>query len=316
MSSGGRGHQQKRPGGRCTGERKGAKDHQPTPSRGGGGGCADPALALWDFQQCDPTKCSGQRLVRLGLVRAMNVRQSFPGIVLTPTATQVLSPADIGIVQRFGIATVDCSWKELGGVSWQKMSMGHPRLLPFCVAGNPVNYGRPYKLNCAEAYCMALAVVGMREFALRLIMNFRYGEAFWNVNAELIATYAACADAEQVQAAQEQYLSRHAEEANARRRQSSAPTENDDEDEERIVPLNKKQGRAKPLWQQLLDEAQDSNDSSDSCESEGNGSDTSGHDEPARQSTDSEDPEGLPVSKRDTMNQQERSEFAETPEPR
>ena len=59
-------------------------------------------VAMWDFQHCDPRRCSGKKLARHGLIREMRVGQKFRGVVLTPHATQVLSPADAPIVREYG----------------------------------------------------------------------------------------------------------------------------------------------------------------------------------------------------------------------
>ena len=51
-------------------------------------------LAMWDFEQCDPKKCSGRKLSRFGLVKTLKLQQKFGGLILSPMGTKCVSPED------------------------------------------------------------------------------------------------------------------------------------------------------------------------------------------------------------------------------
>ena len=40
-------------------------------------------VAMWDFEHCDPKRCSGKKLERHGLIKSIRIGQKFRGIVLT-----------------------------------------------------------------------------------------------------------------------------------------------------------------------------------------------------------------------------------------
>ncbi|KAB5591127.1 Ribosome biogenesis protein tsr3 [Ceratobasidium theobromae] len=166
-----------------------------------------------------PLQCGGKKLARLGLVVGLRVGQRFRGIVVTPQGTLPVSPADREIIVEAGVAVVECSWARLDSVPFAKIRSPHERLLPYLVATNPVNYGKPWRLNCVEALAAAFYIVGLDEYARILLDKFSWGHAFWNVNGGMLKRYKECADAAQVQAVQNDIVAELEADYRARRAQ-------------------------------------------------------------------------------------------------
>jgi pre-rRNA-processing protein TSR3 len=163
-------------------------------------------LRMWDFAQCDPKRCTGAKLARKGVFERMPLKQAFRGIVLSPEAKVAVSPADIDILEGTGMSLIDCSWARLQEIPFRQMQSGHHRLLPFMVAANSVNYGRPFKLTCAEAAAATLYICGKQKAARELLMDFSWGEEFFQLNKEVLDIYASCKDANDVVAKQNEWL--------------------------------------------------------------------------------------------------------------
>ena len=45
--------------------------------------------ACWDLDHCDPKRCSGKKLMKLGAIRELNIGQKFPGVVVTYVASRI-----------------------------------------------------------------------------------------------------------------------------------------------------------------------------------------------------------------------------------
>ncbi|MGM0590665.1 MAG: DUF367 family protein [Halobacteriota archaeon] len=154
----------------------------------------------------DPKKCTAKKLARFGLAELHRSDRATPyGVVLNPHAEQALSPADREKVGETLVA-LDCSWES---ASEARFSLpGEHRALPYLVAANPVNFGRPLRLTTVEALAAALVILGDPEQAERILSKFRWGETFLELNAEPLERYAACEDSTEVVAVQREYLER------------------------------------------------------------------------------------------------------------
>ncbi|KAJ5908926.1 hypothetical protein N7495_001608 [Penicillium taxi] len=164
--------------------------------------------ACWDMGHCDPKRCSGKRLMKLGLMRELHVGQRFPGVIISPNAKRVVSPADRELMEQHGTAVVECSWVRVKEVPWSRIGGKCERLLPYLIAANTVNYGKPWRLNCVEALAACFAICGHREWAEDVLKNFSYGPAFLEINSELLDRYAACETEEEVKKAEEDWLAK------------------------------------------------------------------------------------------------------------
>lgn len=61
-------------------------------------------------------------------------------------------------------------------------------------------------LSCVEAIAATLYIVGLKEEALQVIREFKWGDEFIKINQEPLDMYAEAADSEEVVAAQKRYL--------------------------------------------------------------------------------------------------------------
>lgn len=171
---------------------------------------------MWDLNQCDPKRCTGRKLMRHGLIKSQRLGQKFGGIILTPVAKKCVSIADKEIVEKHGICVVDCSWAKLEATPFHRMKGPHMRLLPYLVASNPVNYGKPCELSCVEAIAACFQIVGYPRAAESYLDKFKWGSTFLDLNEEVFKIYADCADSKAMVQAQQSYIQRIESEQNSK----------------------------------------------------------------------------------------------------
>ncbi|EJN58300.1 pre-rRNA-processing protein TSR3 [Halogranum rubrum] len=158
----------------------------------------------------DPDKCTARRLAKFDLAELHKSHRATPyGVVLNPHAEQALSPADRVAAttgQTETLVALDCSWESAGEARFSLP--GEHRALPYLVAANPVNFGRPMKLTTVEAMAAALAIFGEWEEAENILSKFTWGHTFLELNEEPLRRYSECADSTDVVAVQQEYLDR------------------------------------------------------------------------------------------------------------
>ncbi|KUL82917.1 hypothetical protein ZTR_10387 [Talaromyces verruculosus] len=178
--------------------------------------------ACWDLGHCDPKRCSGKRLMNFGLMRELQIGHKHAGVVISPNAKRVLSPADRDLLDQYGAAVVECSWVRVKEVPWSRIGGKCERLLPYLIAANSVNYGRPWRLNCVEALAACFYICGHEDWAEQVLSHFSYGEAFIKINQQLLKRYAACSSEEDIKRTEEEWLDKIEREYNESRAEREA----------------------------------------------------------------------------------------------
>eukprot|EP00921_Rhytidocystis_pertsovi_P015775 GHVQ01025017.1.p1 GENE.GHVQ01025017.1~~GHVQ01025017.1.p1 ORF type:complete len:577 (-),score=116.75 GHVQ01025017.1:2003-3658(-) len=126
-------------------------------------------LHMYDFNQCDPKRCTGRKLHRLGFVKLRKIPQKFHGILLSPVAESHCSFDDLRLLQDLpthalraprrpglhggarldsdgelleansgrnekrplylNIGVIDCSWNSLDSIPFKKLHRGNSCLV-------------------------------------------------------------------------------------------------------------------------------------------------------------------------------------------
>jgi pre-rRNA-processing protein TSR3 len=160
-------------------------------------------LYAYRDNSCDPRKCTVKKLEKAGFLKIFNKISQIPRntLLLDPTAEQALSPADKYVKS---ITVLDCSWSvlDMGKVrSWRIR-----RALPFLIAANPVNFGKPCVLSSVEALAAALYIIGEKDRAIELLSKVSWGIRFLEVNNEPLDMYTNAKDSSEVIKIQELYI--------------------------------------------------------------------------------------------------------------
>lgn len=165
-------------------------------------------VIIYDKCQCDPKKCTAKRMIKFGLGKRVRTLSSIPkgSIVLSPLSTHALSHADIRHAKR-GLVVVDLTWTNI--YDFPSLKNVEQRALPYLLASNPINWGRPMKLNSAEATIAALYILGEIDQTKEFLWRFNWAIEFLRLNGTMLDDYSHANDSTEVINIQNKYLCRH-----------------------------------------------------------------------------------------------------------
>ena len=162
-------------------------------------------VIVYDKNQCDPKKCTAKRMLKFGLAKEAKTLKNIPSgsIVLSPFAEKALSPADMKYAHN-GLVVMDLTWTNID--EFPRLSRTQDRALPYLLAANPINWGRPMELNSAEAVLASLVILGQKEQAESFMGRFNWAPEFMRLNEGLLEAYSEASDSAEVVRIQNEYV--------------------------------------------------------------------------------------------------------------
>lgn len=165
-------------------------------------------IVVYHAKQCDPRKCSALKLKRHNLVWIVHQARQLPrgAVILNPFSATAFSPADRERIIKKGLAALDLSWKHADDMPKFLGLHGASRCLPYLIAANPVNYGKPTKLSTVEALAAALYIVHFKEEAEKFLSVFKWGPKFVTLNKNKLSAYAQATSSSEIIELQEVFM--------------------------------------------------------------------------------------------------------------
>lgn len=165
-------------------------------------------LLVYHANEDDPKKCTAKKLFRFGFVKLETSIRKIPHdmILLNPFAEKSLSREDLNIAKHTGILAVDCSWENAENSFEYLDKRNHSRALPFVLAANPVNYGKPFKLTTLEAFAATLYILGDTKHASNLLKIYTWGQNFLVLNKEPLDDYRKAKNSTEIIKIMKQYI--------------------------------------------------------------------------------------------------------------
>ena len=165
-------------------------------------------LIVYHANEDDPKKCSAKKLAKFGYVQLeMKIGQTPKNaILLNPFAEKSISMEDREIAEKSGILAVDCSWENAEKSFGLLEKRTNSRALPFLVAANPVNYGKPFKLTTLEAFAGALYILNDEKKAEEILRLYKWGPTFLILNREPLEEYRKAKNSKEIIKIMNQYI--------------------------------------------------------------------------------------------------------------
>ncbi len=165
-------------------------------------------VTVFHANECDKKKCTSFKMEKQGKCRIVYKIHQIPrgAIVLNPFAEKAVSMEDRGLVEKKGVVGLDCSWNKISSSSTFFSLSKYHRSLPFLIAANPVNFGKPCILSTNEAVAATLYLTGFKEEANHIMDGFKWGHSFIEMNYNLLEAYSSVETSEEVVKIQNDFL--------------------------------------------------------------------------------------------------------------
>ena len=160
----------------------------------------DIKLIIYHLNDDDPKKCTAKKMDKFSLAKVVNNIKQIPknAILLNPFSEKSISKEDLSIAQKSGIVALDCSWENAERIFRKLQKFCNSRALPYLLAANSVNYGKPFKLTTLEAFAATLYILGEKDQAKEILQIYKWAPHFLELNYNPLEDYLKAKDSKEI----------------------------------------------------------------------------------------------------------------------